>query len=162
MTTKTFLDTNILIASIFIINSLHNKSKEVFKSYTEFYWSNFVKEEYNNRCGLKHKHLKDFFQDLKLELKTPKQELYSYTDLINYSKKYYSEKTMSDAISSVNPFWNNYIGIESQVTFHDMQVHIDNCLNDLSLILNHKRTALEKYMKLTPPRIKTYTKLIVY
>ena len=40
-----FLDTNIIIAWIFLINSLHPKSVDVFNSYSQFFWSSSVVKE---------------------------------------------------------------------------------------------------------------------
>ena len=50
-----FLDTNVLIAWIFLINSLHPKSVDVFNSYSQFFWSfSVVKElEKNSMLNLK-------------------------------------------------------------------------------------------------------------
>ncbi len=39
MTDKVFLDTNVLIAFVFFLNSLHGKSNDVLKSYLDFFWS---------------------------------------------------------------------------------------------------------------------------
>ena len=50
-----FLDTNVLIAWIFLINSFHPKSVDVFNSYSQFFWSfSVVKElEKNSMLNLK-------------------------------------------------------------------------------------------------------------
>lgn len=61
---KAFLDTNILIAWIFLINSLHNKSERVFEFYSEFFWSTYVKKEFEDAYKDKYKNLFKLFFDL--------------------------------------------------------------------------------------------------
>ncbi len=43
-----FLDTNVIIAIIFLINSHYLKAKEVFELYQNYYWSNGVVRELNH------------------------------------------------------------------------------------------------------------------
>ena len=54
---KAFLDTNILLANAFFLNSLYLKSQIVFDEYDEIYWSNFVKYEFNRRYFIKQNHM---------------------------------------------------------------------------------------------------------
>lgn len=52
-----FLDTNIIISWIFLINSLHPKSVDVFKSYSQFFWSSSVVKELEKKFNVKSKNL---------------------------------------------------------------------------------------------------------
>ena len=159
MTKKSFLDTNVLIALLFLINSLHPKAEKVFNQYTEFFWSQFVKDEFDKRFYVKQRNLQMFFQDLEIELKNPKKELYSINDLKKFVEKNYTDKIMDDAKNSINSFWNEYNGIESQVHYLKMQENIGKCISDLTLETNNKKDKLEKLMQLTPPRTNKYPQL---
>lgn len=59
---KAFIDTNLAIAIIFYINSLHSVSENVFNSYSELFWSKYVKEEFEKRYGEKYLNISCFFQ----------------------------------------------------------------------------------------------------
>ncbi|WP_292604197.1 hypothetical protein, partial [Methanobrevibacter sp. UBA212] len=128
-----FLDTNVLIAIIFLINSHYLKAKEVFELYQNYYWSNGVVRELNLRFGEKQINLTKFYMDLKLFLENPEKDLYSNRDLLNFVKNHYSEKLFEDAKNSIEPFWNNYIGVESMVPFFNIKTSINFCLNDLRI-----------------------------
>ena len=78
---KGFIDTNIASALVFILNSLHLKSEEIIKIYSELYWSKFVKQEFLKRYIEKYSNLRKFYQDLKIHLENPTKELYSSSDL---------------------------------------------------------------------------------
>lgn len=154
---KAFFDTNILIAIVFYINSLHLKSKNAFNSYSQYYWSSHVRDEFNIRCEEKLENLSNFFFDLQKFLENPEQELYSMSDLENFVRKNYSNKMMEDAQSSIAQFWQRYIGIESQLPFFNLKNNIDDCLNDLTvdIILNKKK--LKTALHLTPQRTNNYS-----
>lgn len=62
---KAFFDTNLDIAFVFYINSLHLKSKEAFELYSEYYWSSFVHDEFDRRYYEKLDNISEFFRDLK-------------------------------------------------------------------------------------------------
>ncbi len=62
------------------------------------------------------------------------------------------EKIENDAISSISPFWNTYIGIESQISFDNLKNNIGDCLNDLLINTEINGFNLEKNMILTPER----------
>ena len=156
MAEKVFCDTCVTIAQVFQINSLHLKSNTVFKSYSKYYWSKFVKDEYERRFDEKLKNLSKFFQDVKLELENPNQEFFSLNDLTRYALKNYSGKIENDAISSISPFWNTYIGIESQISFDNLKNNIEDCLNDLLINTEINGFNLEKNMILTPERTREY------
>ncbi len=156
---KVFFDTNLPIAHVFEINSLHFKSEYVFKFYKEFFWSSFVKNEFDRRYNEKLDNLLDFFFKLQINLVNPEKEFYSSSDLIEFVNSNYSGKIRNDVKSSINPFWSKYIGIESQVPFFNIKTKVDNCLNDLSLNSNNKKMNLEKIMQLTPQRKKSYSNI---
>lgn len=130
---KAFIDTNIAIAFVFYINSLHFKANNVFDSYSDFFWSNFVKNEFNGRFSEKYIHLLNFYHDFQKYLETPNKELYSIFDLNKFVKENYLDKNLKDAISSLEPFWEYYVGVESQVPFIKMQNNIKKCLKDLKV-----------------------------
>ena len=153
---RAFFDTNLIIAYLFFLNSLHLQSKEAFKIYDELYWSNFVQEEFNHRFLIKQKYLKLFFNDLQKYLQNPNQEFYSYFDLKNFALDNYSGKFMEDVKSSISPFWNEYFGIETQISFFDIKKAINYCLKDLSITLNSNKKDLENIMHLTPKRTNDY------
>ena len=80
------------------------KSKKVFEFYSELYWSEYVKSEFDMRFNEKYDNLMEFFNDLRKYLENPQQEFYSASDLKDFAKNKYSDKKMDDALSSVNPF----------------------------------------------------------
>ncbi|MDO5815126.1 MAG: hypothetical protein Q4Q18_05765 [Methanobrevibacter sp.] len=151
-----FLDTNILISFVFYINSLHPRAKKVFELYSEFFCSFYVKEEFERRFNSKLRNISDFFFDFQKYLENPQKEFYSISDLFNFVSKEYEGKKLKDVSSSIDPFWNNYIGIESQISFLDMKNMIDTCLNDLTIDSNINKGFLENIIKLTPQRRYDY------
>ena len=153
---KAFFDTNVLIAFVFLLNSLHSKSQKAFDKYDEFFWSNFVKDEFDRRYFNKQKNVKLFFKDLQKYLKNPNQEFFSAFDLNNFARKNYSGKLRDDAKSSISPFWEEYLGVETQISFLNMKNAIDFCLRDISLTLNNSKKNLENKMRLTPQRTNNY------
>ena len=68
---KSFLDTNIFVAMVFYLNSLHLKSKNVFEAYSHYYWSSYVHDEFDKRCIQKLDNLSNFFFDLQKFLENP-------------------------------------------------------------------------------------------
>ncbi len=156
---KVFLDTNVLISWVFIINSLHFKSEKVFEAYSEFFWSTFVKKEFDASYGDKLDCLLDFFRKLQKYLENPEKEFYSIGDLLKFAKENYSGELLRNIKSSIFPFWNEYLGFESQIFFLDMEKSIEYCLNDLSLNLESNKLKLEKLMQLSPIRKKNYHNL---
>ncbi len=117
MTKTAFFDTCIAIAYVFPINSLHSKSKNVLNNYLEYYWSSTVVDEFNGRFYEKQFYLSDFFKDLKSLLENSEKDFYSSLNLINFALKNYSGRKKFDAKSSVEPFWDNYVGCESYIFF---------------------------------------------
>ena len=59
---KAFLDTNLLIAWVFFLNSLHSKSNSVFEQYDELFWSSFVRYEFNRRFFKKQNNIIVYYQ----------------------------------------------------------------------------------------------------
>ena len=154
---KVFFDTNVLIAFVFYINSLNLKSNIAFEEYSEYFWSSFVKGEFDNRFLEKLDNLSNFYRDFQKYLDNPNQELYSDFDLYDFAKKNYENKIADDVISSINPFWNRYVGIESQISFHKIQESTSMCLKDLSSNYFSNKQCLEDIMQLTPQRTKKYS-----
>lgn len=154
-----FLDTNVIIAIIFLINSHYLKAKEVFELYQNYYWSNGVVRELNHRFGEKQINLTKFNMDLKLFLENPEKDLYSNRDLLNFVKNHYSEKLLEDAKNSIEPFWNNYIGVESRVPFFNIKTSIDFCLNDLRITCIVNKQKLENKLVLAPQRNEDYPQI---
>ncbi|MBE6502453.1 MAG: hypothetical protein E7Z79_08450 [Methanobrevibacter thaueri] len=152
-----FLDTNVIIAMIFLINSHHLKAKQVFNSYHHYYWSNSVVKEFNRRFGEKQINLKIFFEDLKLFMENPEKDLYSDVDLLIFLKKHYSEKLFEDSKNSIKPFWNHYIGVESMIPFLNMKKSINFCLNDLMITSVKNKEKLENKLILAPQRENDYS-----
>ena len=159
MNKKAFLDTNVVIARSFPINSFHSKSKNVFNEYSEYYWSSTVVNEFDRRFFIKQKNLRNFYNDLMKYLENPQQDFYSAQDLKKFALKNYKDKLKDDARSSVQPFWDKYIGFESQILFNNVQNAISLCIKDLSIETNNNKSFLEKIMKLIPERINDYSKI---
>lgn len=159
MMSKVFLDTNVLIAWVFLINSLHAKSEEVFKVYSEFFWSNFVKNEFDASYGDKLDYLLDFFRKLQKFLENPEKEFYSIDDLFKFANENYSGDLLRNVKNSIFPFWEEYLGLESQIVFLEMEKSIGYCLNDLSLNSASNKLKLENLMQLSPQRNNNYQKL---
>lgn len=156
---KVFFDTNILIAYVFLINSFHDVSENVFNEYSEYFYSNFVRKEFDNRFAKKQINLKKFFQDLKISFKDSNSELYTIDDLKKYAKNNYSGKLLDDAENSINSFWKEYLGIESQIPFVKMRNAIEFSLKDVSLTSNSLKDNLDNMMQLTPDRTKSYSSI---
>lgn len=156
---KAFFDTNLLIAHVFFINSLHLNAEKVFNDYDEFYWSYFVQNEFMHRYSVKQKNVRSFFNDLQKYFENPEQEFYSIFDLNEFVLDNYSGNLKKDAKSSINPFWREYFGIETQISFSHMKKVIDYCLKDLSITSNKTKRDLQQIMQLTPQRTKSYSNI---
>ncbi|MBO4516134.1 hypothetical protein J5751_01550 [bacterium] len=156
---KAFLDTNILIANVFFLNSLHFKSQMVFDEYDEVFWSNFVQYEFHRRYMIKEKNIRSFFNNLQKYFENPEKEFYSAFDLKKFALNKYSGKFMKDAESSIDSFWNEYFGIETQMSFFEIKNAIMYCLNDLSITSNKCKKDLKQSINLTPKRINKYSRI---
>ena len=154
---KAFLDTNILIAWIFLINSLHNKSEKVFDVYSEFFWSNYVKKEFEDAYKDKYKNLFKLFFDLQKYFEFPEKEFYHYDDLKNPAIENISKSEIDNVISSLKQFWNQYFGIQSQISSFNMKTTIAACLKDLTINTNNNKQLLGNMMQLTPQRTNHYS-----
>ena len=154
---KVFFDTNLLIAFVFLINSFHDASEKVFKEYQEYFYSSFVQEEFERRFGKKQLNLKKFYHDFKMSLKNSNKELYSIDDLKKFANHHYSGNLLGDAKNSVNSFWKEYVGIESQISFVKMRNAIEFSLKDISITSNSSKDYLDNIMQLTPERVKSYS-----
>ena len=102
------------------------------------------------------KNVRSFFNDLERYLESPNQEFYRPHDLINFALKNYTDRKKDDAKSSVEPFWNRYVGFESQILYDAMKKAISLCLNDLSIDSNKNKSFLESIMQTTPQRTDDY------
>ena len=156
---KAFLDTNVIIAYVLFLNSLHFKSKKVFNEYDVLFWSNFVQKEFHRRYFIKQMNLKFFFNELQKYFKNPDKEFYSSSDLKNFVLNKYSGKLQEDAKGSINPFWNRYFGIETQIEFFEMINAINYCIYDLSITSNGYINQLKNSLKLTPERTQNYSQI---
>lgn len=65
MSKTAFIDTNLAIAYVFFINSLHFKSKAAFDEYNWIYCSNSVEKEFKYRYENKLDNLSNFFMIFK-------------------------------------------------------------------------------------------------
>ena len=88
------------------------------------------------------------------------QELYSCADLYAFVKSHYDGKELENARSSIEPFWNEYIGVESNILFFDIKNSVDACLRDIVLILKGNKDCLKEFMQLTPQRTKNYFDIV--
>jgi hypothetical protein len=158
MSDKAFFDTNLPIAFVFQINSLHDKSKKAFNDYSKVYWSYFVKKEYERRYNEKLDNLLNFFQDFKFELENPTREFYTVDDMLNYAKRY-GGKSKKDFSSSLYSFWNKYSGMETHLPFSSLKNNVSDCLNDLSINTEINGLNLERIMQLAPQRTKSYSNI---
>lgn len=156
MSDRAFIDTNMAIAYVFFINSLHSKSIFALKLYSELYWSDFVKEEFERRASKKHDNLAKFFHDLEKFFNSPEKELYNPHDLENFAENNYSDKMRIDAKSVVLPFWNKYCGFESQIPFNRIKQLIKMCLTDLNITSTSQKNNLNSIMHITPQRKREY------
>ena len=154
-----FLDTNVPIAYVFQFNSHHVKSKEIVKVYSQLFWSNFVKKEFEKRFSEKHEDLSLFFNDLDKYLENPLQEFYSISDLVDFARQNYDVDMRNDSISSINQFWDMYFKFQTQIPFFKMKNAIEDSLNDLSLNLNSNKLHFQSIMQLTPQRTKDYPQI---
>lgn len=141
---------------VFYLNSLHLKSKNVFEAYSHYYWSSYVRDEFDKRCSQKLDNLSNFFFDLQKFLENPNKELYSMSDLNNFARNKYSDKMMDDVVNSIPQFWDKYIGIESRLSFFNLKKNIDECLNDLTIDVSNNKKKLSSVVQLTPQRTNKY------
>lgn len=135
-------------------------SKKVFEVYSEFFWPNNVSNEFDQLYFKKAESLKSFFHDLQKYLENPSQEFYSCADLHAFVKVHYDGKELENVRSSIEPFWNEYVGVESKILFFDMKNSVDACLMDMALILKENKDCLKNFMKLTPQRTKDYSDIV--
>ena len=157
MMKKAFLDTNIIIAWIFLINSFHNKSEKVFEFYSEFFWSNHVKKEFEEVYKEKYKNISKLSLNLQKYFECPEKEFYYFFDLKNYAIENISEIKLDNAISSFKQFWDEYFGIQSQISSFHMKTAIAACLKDLTINTNNDKQLLGNMMQLTPQRTNSYS-----
>lgn len=159
MIKNAFIDTNLAIAYVYHINSLHNKSKKVIEEYDNLFWSFYVEYEFNRRSPKKYMNLSTFFHDLQKFLENPKKELYCERDLEDFALNNYSGKLQTDAKNSIKPFWNEYFGVESWAPFSDIKYKINSCLIDLTVNSVKNLNDFKKNVSLTPQRAKNYPKI---
>lgn len=74
-----------------------------------------------------------------------------------FASKNLTDHERDDAERSIVPFWDRYIGFESQIFFKDMQNAVSLCLKDLSIKTNKNKSFLEIIMQLTPQRRNDYS-----
>jgi hypothetical protein len=77
-------------------------------------------------------------------------------DLRSFVLQNYLDKFKNDAESSIDSFWMEYFGIETQVSFLNMKNAIEYCLKDLSITSNSYKKNLQQIMQLTPQRTRPY------
>lgn len=108
---------------LFIINL-----KE-FLSYIEnFFWPTQVKKEFEDAYKDKYKNLFKLFFDLQKYFEFHEKEFYRFFDLKNYAIENIPEGKLDNAISSFKQFWEEYFGIQSQISYFNMKTAIMDCL----------------------------------
>lgn len=156
MSFKVFCDTNLPIAYVFHLNSLHLISKEVFEFYSQPVWSKNVLHEFDKIYFKKLENIKILFHDLQKYLENPSKELYSLEDLLHFVRTHYSDEEMKHVESSIEPFWREYIGFESRILYFNIKNSIDACLTDLAFTLKVNKDNLKELMQMAPQRTNLY------
>ena len=156
---KSFIDTNILIAYIFHIDSLHYKANQVFEEYQTIIYSQKVKLEADFVFTKKRKILQEFFENLLMETYNKNANLSSLKDLKKLiSNKKFNKMIKGEIKSSLEPFWVRYV--KEQFPKNEIiQQAIFNCLNDLDIYSFNRKEQIEKRIKITERRMKPYAKL---
>ena len=143
---NSFVDTNVSIAYIFSIDPLNNKSMAVFREYNDIYWSKLVKGECKKVFKNKRKILVKFYKDLANDIKPDDFHDFKFNNLKKYVIKNYSKGKKRDQIlSSLEKFWDNYVG-EQFPTYASFNQAIQNCLGDLKICLFKKESMGTKYI----------------
>ena len=156
---KSFIDTNILIAYIFHIDSLHYKANEVFEEYQTIIYSQKVKLEADFVFTKKRKILQEFFENLLMETYNENTHLSSLKNMNKLiSRKKFKKFITGEIKSSLEPFWVRYV--KEQFPKNEIiQQAIFSCLNDLDIYSFNRKCQIEKRIKITERRIKPYAKL---
>ena len=156
---NSFVDTNVAIAYIFSIDPLNNKSMAVFREYDNIYWSKLVKKEYKKVFKNKRKILVKFYKDLANDIKPDDFHDFKFNNLKKYVIKNYSKGKKRDQIlSSLEKFWDNYVG-EQFPTYTSFNQAIQNCLGDLKRFVYSRKNQWEQNILLTYDRVKKYLAL---
>lgn len=156
---NSFVDTNVSIAFIFSIDPLNNKSMAVFREYDNIYWSKLVKKEYKKVFKNKRKILVKFYKDLANDIKPDDFHDFKFNNLKKYVIKNYSKGKKRDQIlSSLEKFWDNYVG-EQFPTCASFNQAIQNCLGDLKRFVYSRKNQWEQNILLTYDRVKKYLAL---
>ncbi|WP_407381550.1 hypothetical protein [Methanobrevibacter sp.] len=156
---NSFVYTNVSIAYMFSIDPLNNKSIAVFKEYKNIFWSKFVKNECKTVFENKRKILVKFFKDLAKKLKPDNFHNFTFNDLKKYViKNYAPNKRRNQILSSLIPFWDNYVNERFPDYTYFIQA-IQNCLNDLKSLVYSKKYEWEHNILLTNNRVEKYIDL---
>ena len=156
---ESFIDTNILIAYTFHIDSLHLKAKEVFNEYQTIVYSKRVKLESDFIFSKKRNILQKFFEDLMMEITYENSNWSSLKNLKKLlSKKDLSEDDKRQIKSSLDSFWAKYVN-EQFPSNETMHYAIFGCLDDLDICSFLRKSKIEKQIKITEKRIKPYNRI---
>ena len=156
---NSFVDTNVSIAYIFSIDPLNNKSMAVFREYNDIYWSKLVKGECKKVFKNKRKILVKFYKDLANDIKPDDFHDFKFNNLKKYVIKNYSKGKKRDQIlSSLEKFWDNYVG-EQFPTYTSFNQAIQSCLGDLKRFVYSRKNQWEQNILLTYDRVKKYLAL---
>ena len=131
----------------------------VFREYDNIYWSKLVKKEYKKVFKNKRKILVKFYKDLANDIKPDDFHDFKFNNLKKYVIKNYSKGKKRDQIlSSLEKFWDNYVG-EQFPTCASFNQAIQNCLGDLKRFVYSRKNQWEQNILLTYDRVKKYLAL---
>lgn len=154
---NSFVDTNVSIAYLFLIDPFNKKSENVFKEYDNIFWSNNVKKEFETVFKNKLHILSLFYNNLKRDLKQMGHVIFSFENLIKYvdKDKRYTLKEKYNIKSTLSSFWDFYVNNQFSEIIEVINA-VNNCLTDLSFLIYERKSEWYEKIKLTPLRTKIY------
>ena len=154
-----FIDTNVSIAYVFLIDPLNKPSSSVFRNYENIFFSELVKLEFDDVFYKKLEILIKFFKKIRRDLKKGKLVEITLNNLKRYAKdENYTKKELKHIINSLTIFWDKYVN-ERFPNANSFKIAIDKCLKDLKILTYSRKTYLENFLKITEKRTKKYSNL---
>lgn len=156
---NSFVDTNVSIAYVFLIDPLNNKSINFFRRYNSIFWSNLVKKEFNKVFVSKKEVLVKFYKKLLKDLKEGKVLNLTLNDLKRYViQENYPKNDHNQIKGSLSSFWHRYVN-EKFPSVNCLENAINLCLRDLRIRSYRRKIDLENIFQLTNKRYDKYSNL---
>ena len=101
-----FLDTNVHLAYVFSIEPMNIIAKKIFRLYDKYFWSNYVRQEFEHWFNQKQTSLYSFFNDLQYTIEKSNKTYFTKHEMMQfaYGWDYESEKQQKGIIQAAKNF----------------------------------------------------------